>query len=68
MSNEKIIFPEDIEQLRQDLIAFIEAKQVKQKLFCKLTGLSGCSISLFISSKRLLVPDKIEIIKNIIYQ
>ena len=67
MANEIIVFDPKVEKLRLDLIDYIESKGCKQSFFCRKTGLSGCSISLFIASKRLLVPEKLKIIKDIIY-
>jgi len=68
MQDIKLQFDQKVEKIRLDLINYIEELGVKQSFFCKKTGLSGCSISLFIASKRLLVKDKLDIISSIIYK
>lgn len=58
----------EIEQIRTDLSKFLEDNGVKQGHIAKLCSLSDASISLFLSKKRILVQDKLDIIKSIIYK
>lgn len=68
MATDQIIkYSPEMEKVRVDLIRFLKDRGIMQSWVGKQTQLSNCSISLFIHSKRELVPEKIEIIKKIIY-
>jgi len=67
-TNQIIQYPSDVEKIRLDLIDFLETNGVMQSWLAKRCSLSNCSISLFLSSKRILVKDKLDIIKGIIYR
>lgn len=68
MATDQIIqYPPDVEKIRLDTIKFLKERGTMQSWLAAKTSLSNCSISLFIHSKRILVEDKLDIIKSIIY-
>ena len=67
MINQIVQYPIEAERVRLDLIKYLSNRGVMQSWVANKCKLSNCSISLFLSSKRLLVPDKLKIIESIIY-
>jgi len=68
MSDPTLTYNVEGEKVRIDLINFLKKNGVKQSYVAGKTNLSNCSISLFINSKRILIPRKLELIKELIYQ
>jgi|GEM_PF-3566713 len=58
-----IEYDKENSQLRQELEDFISSRGVMQKHISKVINLSTCSISLFLSNRRMLVPEKLELIR-----
>jgi len=53
-----------VEKLRSELQNFLSSMGIMQKhIALNVAGLSTCSISLFLSNRRMLVPEKMELIK-----
>jgi len=67
MSDPILTYDQENKEVRLNLIKFIEDNGIKQSFIAKKTNLSNCSISLFINSKRMLTPEKLEIIRTLIY-
>lgn len=67
MADPIIKYDPEMEQVRLDLIEFLENRGIMQTWLSKKLQLSNTSVSLFINSKRVLIPEKIDIIKKIIY-
>ena len=58
-----IVYDKKNAQLRQELEDFISSRGVMQKHISKVINISTCSISLWLSNRRMLVPEKLELIK-----
>lgn len=66
MTNQVIKYDAENEEVRLALSKFLDKHGVMQTFVAKRCNLSNCSISLFLNSKRILVDDKLEIIKDLI--
>jgi hypothetical protein len=68
MSDPILKYDDELEKIRLDTIKFLHENGIMQTWLSKKMSISNCSVSLFLNSKRILVPEKIEIIKKIIYK
>jgi len=67
MADPILTYNSENEKVRLDLIKYLKENGVKQSFVAKKVNLSNCSISLFITSRRFLIPEKLEIIRTLIY-
>lgn len=61
-----IEYDQDSEELRVQLLDYINSKGTKQNFISKKINLSNASLSLFLSKRRILVPEKQELIRQFI--
>lgn len=66
MTNQILEYDKENEMVRLALIDYLNKYGVMQTFVAKKTGLSDCSISLFLAKKRILVRDKLDLIKSLI--
>ena len=68
MADPILAYDSENEEVRLVLIKYLKENGVKQSYIAKKVKLSNCSISLFITSRRTLIPSKLEMVKELVYQ